>query len=137
MSKQEVTGKYLDYVKNLDDTLGKQEMTDYLKWAGGTLEREILGDDLNLPEVKHALDFEYCEYLLAVVFFTRDCLVREENPTMYLEDIGKERAKWQRSYKDQEVATLAGELFDELLVIDGDICNVFLFLLEMFYRFFV
>lgn len=134
MSKQEVTGKYLDYVKNLDDTLGKQEMTDYLKWAGGTLEREILGDDLNLPEVKHALDFEYCEYLLAVVFFTRDCLVREENPTMYLEDIGKERAKWQRSYKDQEVATLAGELFDELFHIDGGIGNAGGVFVEMFYR---
>lgn len=134
MSKQEVTGKYLEYVKNLDNTLDKQGMTDYLKWAGGVLEHEILGNDLGLPEVKHALDFEYCEYALALVFFTRDCLVREENPTMYLEDIGKERAKWQRSYKDQEIAPLAGELFDEIFRIDGGIGNAGGVFIEMFYR---
>lgn len=134
MSKEEVTAKYLEYVKNLDDTLDKQAMTGYLKWAGGVLEREILGLDLDLPEVGRALDFEYCEYLLAVVFFTRDCLVREENPTMYLEDIGKERAKWQREYEDQEVAPLAGELFDELFHIDGGIGNAGGVFIEMFYR---
>ena len=129
-----MTAKYLEYVKNLDDTLDKQAMTGYLKWAGEVLEREILGLDLDLPEVGRALDFEYCEYLLAVVFFTRDCLVREENPTMYLEDIGKERAKWQREYEDQEVAPLAGELFDELFHIDGGIGNAGGVFIEMFYR---
>lgn len=134
MSKEEVTAKYLEYVKNLDDTLDKQAMTGYLKWAGGVLEREILGLDLDLPEVGRALDFEYCEYLLAVVFFTRDCLVREENPTMYLEDIGAERAKWQREYEDQEVAPLVGELFDELFHIDGGIGNAGGVFIEMFYR---
>ena len=109
-------------------------MLDYLKWAGGVLEREILGSDLGLPEVDRALDFKYLKYLKAVVFFTRDCLVREENPTMYLEDIGKERAKWQRVYEDKEVAPLAGELFDEIFRIDGGIGNAGGVFIEMFYR---
>lgn len=134
MSKEEVTGKYLEYINNPENDTTKEDMLHYLKWAGGVLEREILGEDLRLPEVKHALDFGYCEYALGLVFFTRDCLVREENPTMYLEDIGKERAKWQRSYKDQEVAPLAGELFDEIFRIDGGIGNAGGVFIEMFYR---
>lgn len=134
MSKEEVTGKYLDYINDPEKEDSEEVMLDYLKWAGGVLEREILGNDLELPEVEHSLDFKYLKYLKAAVFFTRDCLVREENPTMYLEDIGTERAKWQRSYKDQEIAPLAGELFDEIFRIDGGIGNAGGVFIEMFYR---
>lgn len=134
MSKEEVTGKYLDYINDPENDTGKDGMLHYLKWAGGALEREILGEDLELPEVKHALDFGYAEYLEGVLFFTKDCLVREENPTMYLEDIGSERAKWQRSYEDKEVAPLAGEMFDETFHIDGGIGNAGGVVIEMFYR---
>lgn len=134
MSKEEVTGKYLDYINDPQKEDSEEVMLDYLKWAGGVLEREILGNDLELPEVEHSLDFKYLKYLKAAVFFTRDCLVREENPTMYLEDIGAERAKWQRSYKDQVIAPLAGELFDEIFRIDGGIGNAGGVFIEMFYR---
>lgn len=134
MSKEEVTGKYLKYINDPQKEDSEEEMLDYLNWAGEVLEREILGSDLGLPEVDRALDFKYLKYLKAVVFFTRDCLVREENPTMYLEDIGAERAKWQRTYEDQEVAPLAGELFDEIFHIDGGIGNAGGVFIEMFYR---
>lgn len=134
MSKEEVTGKYLKYINDPQKEDSEEVMLDYLKWAGGVLEREILGNDLGLPEVEHSLDFKYLKYLKAVVFFTRDCLVREENPTMYLEDIGAERAKWQRSYEDKEVAPLAGELFDEIFRIEGGIGNAGGVFIEMFYR---
>lgn len=134
MSKEEVTGKYLDYIKSPEADTSKEEMLEYLKWGGAVLEREILGLNLDLPEVRHALDFRYCEYYKGVLFFTRDCLVREENPTMYLEDIGKERAKWQRSCEDQEVAQLAGEMFDETFHIDGGIGNAGGVVIEAFYR---
>lgn len=134
MSKEEVTGKYLEYINNPENDTTKEDMLHYLKWAGGALEREILGVDLDLPEVKRALDFGYAEYLEGVLFFTKDCLVREENPTMYLEDIGEERAGWQRDYEDKEVAPLAGEMFDETFHIDGGIGNAGGVVIEMFYR---
>lgn len=134
MSKEEVTGKYLDYIKSPEADTSKEEMLEYLKWGGAVLEREILGLDLDLPEVNRALDFRYSEYYKGVLFFTRDCLVREENPTMHLEDIGAERAKWQRGYEDQEVSQLAGEMFDETFHIDGGIGNAGGVVIEAFYR---
>lgn len=133
MDKQELTGKYLDFINDPKNDDSKQEIIAYLKWAGEAIEKEMTGKKPKLPKIKHSLDFGYSSYHEGLLFFTRDCLVREENPPMYRKLLGEECAEWEESYVDKEVAAIVRGLFNEIFHIDGGIGNAGGEIIEMFY----
>lgn len=134
MNKEEVTGKYLDFINDPKNDDSEQEIIAYLKWAGKVIEKEMTGEDPDLPKIQHPLDFGYSGYFMGLLFFTRDCLVREENPPMYREYLGEERAEWEEFYADKEVAAIVSGLFNETFHIDGGIGNAGGEVIEMFYQ---